>query len=133
MSTSSTSILTQEQKNHFLAHGWVKIPGGISPENVKKFVGNAWIRLGYDPNDKSTWVEENIHMPRHREIETKEFVPEVYQAMCMSTCSAPSSVHFGVECVFLKTDQEHAYPFAPNRRTARGRRSTGPYALQSFW
>ncbi|KZS90207.1 hypothetical protein SISNIDRAFT_479583 [Sistotremastrum niveocremeum HHB9708] len=75
-------FLSQEQREHFLEHGWVRIPAAIPPENIKKFTENVWVRLGYDPNDKSTWVQEKIHMPRHREIPVKEFAPKAWGAMC---------------------------------------------------
>ncbi len=76
------NFLTAAQRQHFLEHGWIKIEGAIPPENVQKFAGNAWTRLGMDPNDKSTWTEENIHMPRHREIPTKDFAPNAWKAIC---------------------------------------------------
>ncbi|CDO77618.1 hypothetical protein BN946_scf184946.g11 [Trametes cinnabarina] len=74
--------LTPEQREHFLQHGWVKIPKAVKEEYVKAFTENVWIRLGFDPNDKSTWMKEKIHMPRHREVPTKNFMPRAWDAMC---------------------------------------------------
>lgn len=74
--------LTPAQKSHFLGHGWLRIPGGIPPENVQVYLSNIWIRLGYDPNDKSTWVEEKVHTPRHRQMPIKEFAPKAWEAIC---------------------------------------------------
>lgn len=77
---STQSFLSSEQRAHFLEHGWVKVPGGISPERVKTWTENAFVRLGWDANDKSTWTDEAYHMPRHREIPTRDHMPEAYGA-----------------------------------------------------
>lgn len=52
--------LSAEQRQHFLDHGWVRIPKAISPEMIDRFAGNVWIRLGYDKDDKSTWTREMV-------------------------------------------------------------------------
>lgn len=54
------TFLTPEQRAHFLEHGWVKIPKAIPPENIEKFAGDMWVRLGMDPNDITTWTEEKV-------------------------------------------------------------------------
>jgi hypothetical protein len=74
--------LTPDQRTHFLTHGWVLIPSAIPPEHIEHFASDIWIRLGYDPNDKSTWVKEKVHNPRHREMKMKEFMPEAWGAIC---------------------------------------------------
>ncbi|KAL4250739.1 Phytanoyl-CoA dioxygenase [Abortiporus biennis] len=82
MTVTEYKILTPEQRSQFLSHGWVKIPQGVPRENIARFTENVWIRLGYDPEDKETWTKEKIHMPRHREIVTSEFMPKAWGAMC---------------------------------------------------
>ncbi|THH08899.1 hypothetical protein EW146_g8844 [Bondarzewia mesenterica] len=74
--------LTPEQREQFLAHGWIRIEGGVPKENIERFLENVWVRLGYDPDEKSTWLKEKIHMPRHREIATPEFMPKAWGAIC---------------------------------------------------
>ncbi|KIJ35524.1 hypothetical protein M422DRAFT_34651, partial [Sphaerobolus stellatus SS14] len=68
--------------NHFLEHGWVRIPKAIPPEYIERFSGDVWVRLGYDKDDMSTWTQERIHMPRHREILWKEFTPKAWSVIC---------------------------------------------------
>lgn len=75
-------FLTAEQRAQFLEKGWVKIPRAVPEENVRRFTENVWVRLGYDPKDKTTWQKEKIHMPRHREIQTKDFMPKAWGAIC---------------------------------------------------
>ncbi|EJF60388.1 hypothetical protein BD309DRAFT_868296 [Dichomitus squalens] len=82
MAITEYKYLTPEQREHFLEHGWVKIPKAVKAEYVKAFTENVFVRLGYDPEDKSTWTKEKIHMPRHREIPTREFMPKAWGAMC---------------------------------------------------
>ncbi|EMD37741.1 hypothetical protein CERSUDRAFT_65344 [Gelatoporia subvermispora B] len=82
MAARQFNYLTSEQREHFLEHGWVKIPSAVRDEHLRRFTEDVWIRLGFDPNDQSTWVKEKIHMPRHREVPTKEFMPKAWGAMC---------------------------------------------------
>ncbi|KAH9940399.1 uncharacterized protein BXZ73DRAFT_98835 [Epithele typhae] len=81
--------LSSEQRDHFLQHGWVKIPKAVKEEYLKAFTDNVWVRLGYDPDDKTSWTKEKIHMPRHREVPTKEFMPAAWDAMCKSCSFVP--------------------------------------------
>ncbi|KZT54113.1 hypothetical protein CALCODRAFT_524925 [Calocera cornea HHB12733] len=75
-------FLTPEQRQHFLEHGWLLVPGSIPKEHVDRWMKDVWTRLGYAPDDPSTWEEETIWMPRHRDMLTKEFSPAAYAAMC---------------------------------------------------
>jgi len=81
-SATEMYTLTSEQRAHFLEHGWIRISKAIPPENLERFAGDVWIRLGYDKNDPSTWKQERIHMPRHREMLWKDFTPKAWAAIC---------------------------------------------------
>ncbi|KDR66402.1 hypothetical protein GALMADRAFT_106528 [Galerina marginata CBS 339.88] len=74
--------LTHDQRDHFLEHGWVKVPNAISKAIIEEWTKNIWVRLGYDENDKSTWLEEYLKLPRHREIPVEELAPGAWEAMC---------------------------------------------------
>ncbi|KZT50622.1 hypothetical protein CALCODRAFT_504492 [Calocera cornea HHB12733] len=73
-------VLTQEQVDHFMEKGYVKLPGAIPEETMKKWTADLWVRLGMDPNDKSTWDKEELHMPTHKSESMKTFAPLVYEA-----------------------------------------------------
>ncbi len=79
--------LTAEQRQFFVTHGWLKIENAMSPEIMDRFLDDVWVRLGFDPNDKSTWVDENgeavefLKMPRHREVLASELCPKAWEAM----------------------------------------------------
>lgn len=97
------TTLTDEMRSHFLTHGYVKITNAIPQANVEKFTSNVWTRLGWDRDDPSTWVDETVHMPRHREIATKEFMPTAYAAACAS--SLPTETRQSKKTVKLIVDQ----------------------------
>ncbi len=84
-------FLTESDRAHFLSHGYIKIPGAIPSENVEAFTKNVWTRLGWDPKDQSTWIQETVHMPRHREVPTRDFMPKAYAAACESGPSIQSA------------------------------------------
>ena len=72
MAVKEYKFMTPEMREHFLKYGWVKIEGGVSPENLDRFKHDVWIRLGYDPNDKSTWEKEKVSLwSREMVVETQ--------------------------------------------------------------
>lgn len=74
--------LTPEERAHFVEHGWLKIENAIAPQFLHGWMENLWVRLGMDPNDKSTWTEEYVKLPRHREVRCEEFCPQAWAKMC---------------------------------------------------
>lgn len=72
--------LTPEERDHFVEHGWLKISNAIAPEYLS-WLDNLWVRLGMDPNDKSTWTDEYIKLPRHREVPAAQFAPKAWDKM----------------------------------------------------
>ena len=74
--------LTDEQADQFLNHGYVKIEGAIPPEVVREWTATVWTRLGYDPDDRSTWEQHRIHMPTHQRKPVAEFAPKAWDAIC---------------------------------------------------
>ncbi|EJU05252.1 hypothetical protein DACRYDRAFT_46009 [Dacryopinax primogenitus] len=74
--------LSEEQRAFFLKHGWIKIPQAMNPELRKLWLDDVWVRLGYDEHDPSTWTEEYVKLPRHREVRAEEFAPDAWRAAC---------------------------------------------------
>ena len=62
MAITEYKYLSEEQRAHFLKHGWVRIPDAVPKENIEKFTEHVWVRLGYDPEDRSTWDKEKVRM-----------------------------------------------------------------------
>jgi hypothetical protein len=74
--------LSEEQKAHFLEHGFVKIPQCFTRAQAAEFTSTMWTRLGMSPTDKSTWTAEKVNMPWHKHIPVSEFSPKAWSAMC---------------------------------------------------
>ena len=73
--------LSEEQKEHFLEHGFVKVEDCFSREEAEKFCGSIWTRMGASPDDKSTWPTEKINMPGHTTVAVTDFAPKAYDAI----------------------------------------------------
>jgi hypothetical protein len=75
-------VLTEEQKAHFLEHGFVKISQCFTRDQATEFTSTMWTRLDMDPNDKSTWTEEKTNMPWHHHVPVSEYSPKAWSAIC---------------------------------------------------
>ncbi len=78
----SFKTLTSEQVSSFMKHGFLRLPGAIPLEKCDMWTKDVWHRLGMDPNDKSTWIEERSHMSKHHVIPAKEIAPVAWSAIC---------------------------------------------------
>ena len=76
------TVLSAEQIESFVAHGYVRIPECFTREDAQPWLDEAWVRLGYDRDDPSTWVEQRVHMPSLRHVEVCDFAPKVWGAAC---------------------------------------------------
>ena len=74
--------LTPDQIDHFMKYGYLRIPKAFSPEKAAEWTASVWTRLGYDPNDKSTWLQERINMPNHKFEAVSTFSPVAWGAIC---------------------------------------------------
>ncbi|KAJ3807110.1 hypothetical protein F5876DRAFT_48737 [Lentinula aff. lateritia] len=79
--TQKYKYLSPEQVDHFLEQGFIVIRNGFTEERAADWTKTIWIRLNLDPNDKSTWDRERIHMPWHRKEKVATFAPKVWDAM----------------------------------------------------
>jgi hypothetical protein len=74
--------LTDNDVDHFLRKGYVKIEGAFPREIAEEWSRSCFQRLGYDMDDQATWAEQRIHMGGDQYVEVKEFAPRVFDAMC---------------------------------------------------
>ncbi|PVG01076.1 hypothetical protein CPB86DRAFT_781977 [Serendipita vermifera] len=82
MAPTSYKVLSQEQVDHFLEHGFVVIPRAFTPEQAAEKTANIWARLGYSPDDPETWLSNRVNMPVHSRYRVQEFAPKAWEAMC---------------------------------------------------
>ncbi|CAE6421032.1 unnamed protein product [Rhizoctonia solani] len=54
----------------------------LQEEWIVRATQDIWIRLGFDPNDKSTWTIERIHQPWHRKVLAEDIAPNAWGAIC---------------------------------------------------
>lgn len=78
----SVHALTEEQKQHFLDKGWLKIEGAFTPERAAPLMVNMEERLGVDFNDKSTWKQWRTNLKPTRWVRASEFAPRAWAAIC---------------------------------------------------
>ena len=76
------AILSQEDLEHFLTYGWVRVTNCFPRSRAEEWTSNLWIRLGMDPNDRRTWDKERINMPHHQSMAISEIAPRAWQASC---------------------------------------------------
>jgi hypothetical protein len=70
--------LTQEEADHFFTKGWLHVKKSIKQEYIDDWMKDLWVRVDYDEQDKSTWVNPYLHLPRHREVLAEDFAPEAW-------------------------------------------------------
>ena len=76
------SILSAADREHFLAHGFVKVPAAVDPDLIKRWVDLMWVRLGFDPADPATWTVDKIHMPSINGVQVADAAPKAWAAIC---------------------------------------------------
>lgn len=74
--------LSQEQIEHFLQHGWLKLSNCFTQDQAAKLQSTLWTRLGMDPEDMSTWHTERTNMPWHQELPVSTFAPKAWSSIC---------------------------------------------------
>ncbi len=74
--------LSPEQIDHFLEYGYIKLERTFPAGEAERLVERAWVRLGYDADDPSTWAEPRIHMPGVERMDVADFAPGVWAAVC---------------------------------------------------
>jgi hypothetical protein len=82
MSKADASPLTDQDIEHFIQYGHVVVKDCFTREFAERWTSRAFIRLGYDPNDPSTWEREIVHMPRIEQAPMQEVSPKAWAAAC---------------------------------------------------
>jgi Phytanoyl-CoA dioxygenase (PhyH) len=75
-------VLTPEDAQHFIEKGYVRVKGCLDLALAKQWTDEAYKRLGYDPNDRSTWTKEIVWMDRHNKSAIKDISPRGWAALC---------------------------------------------------
>jgi hypothetical protein len=73
--------LSKKEVQHFIEHGFVQISNCFDPDFAYQWTEASFERLGYDPNDPTTWEKPIIHMPADSYLTVSEFAPKAWHAM----------------------------------------------------
>lgn len=82
MGAHGLQVLTDEQAQHFIEKGYVRIPRCVGRDFAKRWTDEAYERLGYDPDDPSTWREEIVWMDRNNVAPIGDISPKAWGALC---------------------------------------------------
>lgn len=82
MAVKPSYNLTDEQIDHFMRYGFVRVPECFSSKQANEWAGDVWKRLRVSPTDKSTWTTEITHMGETKTVPVKSFAPKAWAAMC---------------------------------------------------
>jgi hypothetical protein len=87
-----TPVLSPADLEHFVTHGFIKVPQALDAGVIRRAVDLMWTRLGYDRDDPATWTEAKIHMPNHEHFEVKDVAPRAFAAIC-ELCGGAERIH----------------------------------------
>lgn len=74
------AALAPDDIEQFLTKGYVKLTGCFSREAAAEHSRYIWDRLGYRPDDPSTWTRPSVHMASHQDIDVATFAPKAWHA-----------------------------------------------------
>lgn len=74
--------LTESDVNHFIEKGHVILKDCFPRELAEEWRSFAFKRLGYAPDDPTTWEEPRIHLPSMNRVSIQEIAPRAYDAIC---------------------------------------------------
>jgi hypothetical protein len=82
MADQQYRVLSPEEAQHFVEKGYVRVKGCFDRDFAKRWTDEAYERLGYDPEDRSTWEKEIVWMDRKNVAPIKEISPKAWGALC---------------------------------------------------
>jgi hypothetical protein len=84
-------VLSAAEREQFLSRGFVLVRDCFSRAAAQQLTDQIWSRLGYNPNDPSTWQKPRVHMPARERFEIKTFAPKAWAVMC-ELCSGEDRI-----------------------------------------
>lgn len=73
-------FLSDEQIEHFLRRGFIKIEEALPRDLALERGARGWARIETDPDDVSTWTQTRHHLPSENFLSVRENAPMVWQA-----------------------------------------------------
>ena len=79
--TRSYQNLSEDERRHFVEHGWLRVRDAIKKEYMDDWMQYLWPRLGMDEDDPSTWHPEYVTMPPQHEVRNEQLCPKAWNKM----------------------------------------------------
>lgn len=76
----ATGPLTSTDIDGFLRDGYVKLEGALDEDVRREWIAQGYARLGIDPDDRSTWNVDRVHMGGDRHLPVAEIAPRAMAA-----------------------------------------------------
>jgi hypothetical protein len=109
-------MLTKTQLEEFYEKGCVALRGAMPRKTALDYAKDVWVRLGYDPDDRSTWAKSRIHMPYLSGKPVGELAPGVLEAMhqlCGGAERIAGTPHWGDGFIVNLGADDHAEHWQP--------------------
>ena len=74
--------LTESDVNHFIENGHVILKRCFPRDLAEEWRTFAFKRLGYDPDDPTTWTEPRVHLPSMNRVLIEDAAPRAWDAIC---------------------------------------------------
>ena len=74
--------LTESDIEHFISKGHIILKECFSGDLAAEWREFAFKRLGYDPDDSTTWEEPRVHLPSMNRMPIREIAPRAWDAIC---------------------------------------------------
>lgn len=84
--------LTNEERQHFVNHGYVRLDGCFTEREANEVTRNVWTRLGMSPTNKLTWDRMRSNMPGIRTFDSSVIAPKAWSAI-VDLCGGEDRVH----------------------------------------
>jgi hypothetical protein len=78
----SKYTLFDDQIQHFIEYGFVHLTECFDPNFATGWMARAFERLGYEPDDPSTWDKPIVHLLNESHVMVKDFSPKAWDAIC---------------------------------------------------
>lgn len=78
----TTQLLSTEEEEFFMKNGYLVLHDCFGIDKAEWMLKDVWVRLGYDPDDATTWERQRINMPDHRMVKVKDYAPKAWNAIC---------------------------------------------------
>ncbi len=74
-------VLTEEHVRSFLDNGYLVVKDCLDLNIANRWISEGFQRLGYDPDQPSTWEKDIIWMDHKNQMEVRELAPKAWDAI----------------------------------------------------